>query len=142
MAPWIFAYRRAPGVPFRHFSRGLPRFGHGNSDTRYRVVEDDEVAEELREKETRHGAPYFRWIAPDHVEATLDESAEATIGAIEAGEFDDVLDLLLFAEREAFGARVTVIDAIAERNRRLEEELGENAEGERTIRPEDVVAAE
>jgi hypothetical protein len=30
--------------------------------------------------------------------------------------------MLLFAERKAFGSRVTVIDAIADRNRVLEEE--------------------
>jgi hypothetical protein len=140
-APHVFAYRNARGVPFRLTIHDLPDFGHGHGDQRYRLIDDDEVAADLREYNQTRETPVFRHTAAADLEEVLDTAKDAT-AAIEAGEHDDVLDLLLYAERRAFDNRVTVIDAITERKRAIEEQR-QAADGsvERTTQPEDVTPA-
>jgi hypothetical protein len=136
MPPHVLGYRRG-GVPSSIHIRGLPTFGHGVSDKQYRLIEDDETAAELREKE-RNGRPLFRHLSPEELTEALD-SAKNAVDAIAAGEHDDVLDLLLFAERRAFSSRVTVIDAIAARHRELEEQLQDDGDDSNDVlAPEDV----
>jgi hypothetical protein len=103
--------------------------------------QDDEVAADLREYNQTRETPVFRHIAAADLKEVLDTAKDAT-AAIEASEYDDVLDLLLYAERRAFDNRVTVIDAITERKRALEEQC-QAADGsvERTTQPEDVTPA-
>jgi len=103
--------------------------------------QDDEVAADLREYNQTRETPVFRHIAAADLKEVLDTAKDAT-AAIEASEYDDVLDLLLYAERRAFDNRVTVIDAITERKRALEEQC-QAADGsvERTTQAEDVTPA-
>jgi hypothetical protein len=138
MPPHVFAYRRARGVPPRLNVRGLPNFGHGNDDRQYRLIEDDDLAAEIQEYDQERGTSLLRWIEADDLVAALDTAADAVDG-IEAGKYDDVLDMLLYAEQEAFGARVTVIDAITDRRRELEEQLREeDGAPDATVAPADV----
>lgn len=138
MPPHVFAYRHAPGVPPKIRIRGLPSFGHGHGEVRYRLIEDDEVAAELRDHNRRQDPSLFRVIPPEDLEDTLDSASDA-VDAIEAGEHDDVLDMLLFAERKAFGSRVTVIDAIRDRHRELEEQhRAESDSSVSRLTPDDV----
>jgi len=58
-------------------------------------------------------------IHPSRLEDLLDGPADQAIDAINAGEADDLLDCVLFAERE-HDDRATVVQAIAERNDELE----------------------
>ncbi|MFW6435549.1 MAG: hypothetical protein ACOCY1_04140 [Halovenus sp.] len=116
MSPHVFALR--PGG--RKSFANAPNFGHAPDDEAYRLVEGDEAAATLREAERVPGEPAFRYIDAETVEETL-SSADDAVDAINAGEFDDVLDLVLFAERNEFENRVTVIDAIGERKRKIEQ---------------------
>jgi len=136
MPPYVFALRRASGVPPKIAFRGDPP----EFDLRrhpYRLIEDDEVAEYLRKKE-HAGTPCFRHLSPEDVDEALESASEA-VDAIEAGEYDDVLDMLLVAERRAFDARITVINAIADRRRALKEQLRDEDDASRqTVAPADV----
>ncbi|WP_251341983.1 hypothetical protein [Haloplanus halophilus] len=114
--PHVFALR--PGGRY-HLAEG-PNFGHGVGDEAYRFVQDDEIAATLREAE-RAGESAFRYIRSRRLAEALD-TADRAITAIETGEFDDVLDLVLFAERNEFANRVTVIDAIADRKTKVEQQ--------------------
>jgi hypothetical protein len=137
-APHVFALRHAAGVPYRLTSRGLPGFGLGDYDKRYRLIEDEDVAADLREYNNDRNPSVFRHLSAEDVEAALGTAADA-VDAIAAGEHDDVLDLLLFAERRAFSSRVTVIDAIGDRHRERIEQLhaSEDVDGD-ILTPEDV----
>jgi hypothetical protein len=137
MAPHVFAYRRGPGIPYRILVRGLPPFGHGKSDQRYRLIDDDEVATQLLDHSRRQDVRLFRHLSPEDLEAALGSAADAA-EAIEAGEHDDVLDLLLFAERNEFGTRVTVIDAIADRKTKLEQQYQAGTAETDVLTPGDV----
>lgn len=138
MSRHLLAYRQARGVPIRIRIRGLPPFGHGVDDARYRLIDDDEVAEELRDY-GRNGTAYFRYLSPDELEDILG-SAEEAVAAVKAGEYDDVLDMLIYAERNEFGNRVTVVEAIADRHEQLvtEAELQANDDDTDRIAPADV----
>lgn len=138
MAPHVFAYRRAPGVPPRIGIRGLPDFGHGQDDKRYRFIEDDDVAADLREYSQQRDTRLFRIIEADELAEVL-ETASGAVDAIESGEYDDVLDLLLLAEREVYDNRVTVIDAIGDRKREIEEQRQVDSDDVETVlHPEEV----
>lgn len=115
-APHAFVLQPGGRVNFAD----APAFGHGPNSTAYRLIEDGEAAARLRET-TRAGEPAFRYIRADRLADALD-TADDAIAAIKAGESDDNLDLLLFAERNEFGNRVTVIDAIADRKREVEQQ--------------------
>ena len=121
MAPYVFALRA--GIPALTFRSG-PSFGRRQalSESVYKLIEDEDTVARLKAKEVG-GRSAFRYLEPDELETALGSAADA-VEAIEAGEHDDVLDLLLFAEREVYDGRVTVIDAIADRNREIKEELG------------------
>lgn len=137
MASHIFALRAAAGVPSKIKFRkdGVPEFSH--REYPYRLIEDDDVAEFLRQKEGRHG-PYFRHLSAEDLEAALASASDA-VDAIAAGEYDDVLDLLLFAERREYGRRITVIEAIDDRQRALKEQLRDDGdETGGSINPADV----
>lgn len=138
MTRHLLAYRDARGIPLRTHIRGLPTFGHGPDDSRYRLIEDDDVAEALREHK-RNGTRYFRYLSPDALEDALGDAEEA-IEAVEAGEHDDILDMLLHAERNEFGDRVTVVEAIADRHEQLvtEAKLQANDDDTDRIDPADV----
>lgn len=133
MSPHAFALR--PGG--RAFFANAPNFGHDADFEAYRLVKDDEAAATLREAE-RAGEPVFRYIEAEELEDTL-SSADEAVEAIEAGEYDDVLDLLLFAERNEFGPRVTVTEAIADRSHKVEQMRQADGEGsQNSLQLEDV----
>lgn len=137
MSPHAFVLNQEDPIPTRVYHRDAPNFGYKRDDEAYHLVEDDETAAYLRGRK-KAGTPFFRHIHADRLEDTL-ETAESAVDAIETGDFDDVLDLLLFAEREAYGHRVTVIDAIADRQRELEEMRATDPDGdEGALAPEDV----
>lgn len=138
MAPHVFALnRRGPIPPTVAFSAAdAPTFAHGDGGQAYHLVEDDDTAVLLRQKE-RKGVPYFRDITAERLESVL-ESAEEAAAAIEAGEHDDELDLLLFAERQHYGPRVTVTDAIDERQQAIEREFQAEEAAANTLSVDDV----
>lgn len=138
MAPHVFVLRDVRGVPPTTAIRALNlRFGHGMVGDRYKTIEDDDVAAKLREYE-RDGTKYFRWLTADELEEALD-TAEGAVDAIAAGEYDDDLDLLLFAEREVYDGRITVINAIDERRQELiEQRRAESGDSEVGLSPTDV----
>lgn len=138
MAPHVFALnRRGPIPPTIAFSGAdAPTFVRGHGGQAYHLVEDDDAAAFLRQKE-RQGVPYFRDITAERLESVL-ESAEEAAAVIEAGEHDDELDLLLFAEREHFGPRVTVTDAIAARQETIERERQAQGGDEDVLSVDDV----
>lgn len=141
-APWVFRLRPGKvGVRFR--DPDLPAFdrrGHMHG-TEYQLIEDPDVAEALRGKET-NGKPDFQWLHPGAVEDALGSATSAAERILD-GEFDDELHFLLVAERRLHGARVTVIDAIEERNRVLKEKLENSGheDDEEAIAPNDIVSA-
>jgi len=102
------------------------------------VIEDPDVAETLQDKE-KIGEPMFEWMAPEDVESALG-SAEEAVAEIEAGEWDEYLAFLLVAERRVYGPRVTVIEAIAGRNRKIIEEQADEGD-QAVISPDDIVTA-
>jgi len=138
MPPYVFALRRVGGVPPKIlFRNAAPSFSH--SEHPYRLVDNEEAVEYLQQKE-QNGTPYFRWLSPDELEAALDDAHEGA-DAIGAGEYDDALDVLLFAERNVYDSRVTVIEAIADRRKAIVEEHRAQADESQTgvtIGPADV----
>jgi hypothetical protein len=138
MAPHAFAYRQARGVPYRLKIRGLPEFGHGNDDVRYRLVEDDKIAAALRKQNQQQDPALFRDVSAEDLDSAL-ESASNAVDAIRNGEHDDILDLLLFAERRAFGNRVTIIEAITDRVQAVEEQRqSDSGDISSVVTPEDI----
>lgn len=119
-------------------SRG-PSFGHGRRYETYQFIGDKEMVEYLKEKTDRQGRHLFRWLSTEEIH-TLLESAEDAADTIRAGDVDNKLDLLLFAERDRYGNRVTVVDAIAERDREIEAEQMQSDRGraEADLSPGDV----
>lgn len=140
MPPHAFAYRGGQGVPSRIRSRALPiEAGVGPTDQRYHLIGNEDVAEQILEYDrNRDGPSLFRHLSPDELEETLGSAKEA-VAAIEAGEVDRNLDLLLVAERNVYDGRVTVIEAIEARNRVVIEQRAETGEDVTTIQPEDIV---
>jgi len=140
MSPHVFALRRAGGVPPTIVFRWGPAPSFSRTGDPYRLVNDDEVAEFLQQKE-QGGTDYFRYLAPEEVEEALD-SAEEAADAVLAGEHDDILDLLLFAEREVYDGRGTVIGVINERRQQIIEQRrtkqAEDDSSENTVDPVDV----
>jgi len=129
MPPHIVALRRAQGVPPSLTLRGLGlTFGYRRREEAYKLIEDPDIATKLEEYETSGGVRCFRSLTGDEVADVLDSASEA-VEVITAGEYDDVLDLLLVAERRAYDNRVTVIDAIADRRRALIEQRSEDDAG-------------
>lgn len=139
---WVFRLRPGMTCVFFGGDSDLPSFGRRpRDDHEYRIIEDPDVAEQLKAKE-QTGRPMFRWMDPEDVDAALG-SADEAIEQIEAGEWDSQLDFLLIAERRAYGRRVTVIDAIAERNGVLREQLSESGSpDDDVIAPHDIVTAQ
>lgn len=118
---WVFRLRTSGG----YSSRGpLPSFGRGDEEKEYRIIEDESVASELQEK-TLRGENVFKWLPPEDVEAALG-SAKNAVAQIEQGKHDGHLDMLLVAERRAYGRRVTVLEAIAERNQKIVHERADD----------------
>lgn len=139
MPPHVFALRSAVGVPPRWYARGLPEFGHLPGDKPRRVIEDEETAVALLAyDEERDGPRMFRHLSPDQLEEALGTAKEA-VEPIEKGRYDDVLDLLLFAERELFGSRITVIQAIDRRNREVIDQRTQNEADKDALTPDDIV---
>lgn len=116
---YLFALREGrAGIKFH---RGVS-FDHGRTGgDPIQFIDDEDTAERLKNKTGKFGNHVFRWVATSELEAVLD-SAEDAVSAIEAGEYDAVLDLLLAAEQKRYGPRVTVLDAISERSRQIEAE--------------------
>lgn len=134
MPPYVFKLNG--DAPIRYMSRSTPMFGRMPGDHRYRVIESEDVAESLREAK-KDDRPYFTCITPEGLESSLDGTAEEAIEAIKSGSYDDVLDLLVHAEREVYGGRATVIGALAERFEELETP-DEEEPGAPQLQPEDV----
>jgi hypothetical protein len=117
--------------------RGGPSFGHRHDDAAYRFVADEDHVDRLKEQTNRRDRPKFRWISTEKLDGVL-ESAEEAVAAIEAGEHDDVLDLLLVAERERYGNRVTVVDAIDDRAREIQADREVSGGATADLSPADV----
>lgn len=113
------------------------RFGAGHRHPRYRLIDDDETFQELTEYESA-GGKSFRGIPGAELEEALGSAKEA-VETIAAGEHDGVLDMLLVAEREAFGNRVTVLDALVDRKRAIEaQRQAEAGDVEGALNPEEL----
>lgn len=125
--PHAFVLREDGPIQSHYQMRDGPTFSSRRGESRYNLVHDDETAEYLRNL-TDGGEKVFRHLHEEEIEEAL-ETADDAVDAVESGEFDDTLDLLLFAEREAYGARVTVIEAIASRHRELVEQRQSNTNG-------------
>lgn len=140
--PHAFAYRAGRGIPARINSRGLPiRAGHGGTDERYHLIEDEGVAEEiLAYDRERDGQDLFRHLSPEQLETALGD-VESAVTAIEAGSYDENLDLLLVVERAVYGGRIEVIEAIEKRNRVIIDQMNETGEDIEAIQPGDIVTA-
>ena len=133
MTAHVFMLR--PGAPPRvHFANGVPNFGRDRGDEQFHVVESDDAAEILKSKE-RRGQPLFQWLTPDELDDALG-SADEAVAHIKAGDHDGDLALLLFAEQQLYDNRVTVVDALAERQRAREQEM--SREERQTVTPEDL----
>lgn len=119
MTEYLFALREGhPGIKFH---RGVS-FDHGRQGgDAVQFIQDEDTAERLKAKTDKFGSHLFRWVATSELEAVLD-AAEDAATAIESGEHDGILDLLLAAEQKRYGPRVTVLDAISERARQIEAE--------------------
>ena len=117
--------------------RGGPSFGHGPNSTAYRFVAEKDHVETLKNKTNRNGDSIFRWLPGKALDAVL-ESADEAVDAIESGEYDAVLDLLLFAERERYGNRVSVVEGIDTRAREIQAERVESGDAGADISPTDV----
>jgi len=116
-----YLFALGDGRPHVKFHNG-PSFGHGrNGDAPYQFIDDEDTVDLLKSKTDSRGNHVFRWVAAEKLEAVLD-SAEDAVREIEAGEHDDVLDMVLVAERNRYGNRITVLDAISERQRQIEAE--------------------
>jgi len=115
--PYVFKYVQGCGTRFRNHDVELS--GRGS---RYAAVYDLDIAERLMEKGAlAGGAPgyditHYNWLEPGDVESALNRTAEDVIEAVESGRYDSVLDMLAFAEQEAFDERKTVLEAITERS--------------------------
>jgi len=132
MSPHAFALRPGGRMCFAN----APNFGHRPDDEAYRLVESDDAAATLRQAE-RAGEPAFRYIDAEDLKETLG-TADDAVEAIESGEYDDVLDLLLFAERNEFGPRVTVTEAIAARHREAAARRSGTDDGAQGLRHDDI----
>lgn len=110
-----------------------PGKGPSENIPQYRFMEGDRAVE-LGQTE------YLDRVPASRLESILGDSAEAAIQAIENGQADDILDVVLFAERET-DDRVTVLEAISNRHEQVkkqQERQDESADPRRSIRPEDV----
>ncbi|MBV0900169.1 hypothetical protein [Haloarcula salina] len=138
MSPHAFALRTGRRVPPTLHIRDLAEFGLESTEERYRLIDDDRLAADLREYDQNRNPSAFRDITAEDLDGILD-SASGAASAIKAGDHDDVLDILVFAEREAYGDRVTVLDAISERKRELKRERFEDRDRvDSVLQPEDV----
>lgn len=104
----------AGGPPtFLHAGSGL-RWSKKSHESQYHFVEnDDTVAYLLGEHD------YLYHVPGDRLEDVLGGSSEDAIAAIEGGEVDDILNVVLWAEG-VLENRVTVLRAIAERSDKIE----------------------
>lgn len=138
--PDLFALREEPKVPPRIAHRLAPTFSTYESDEvpQYRLIEDDDTVKVLRDKNREDSPAPFRHLSADELEDALGTASDA-VDAIEAGEYDTVLDMLLFAEEHEFGNRSTVVDAIAARHREIVEQ--QKASTSETLRPSEVKPA-
>jgi hypothetical protein len=134
MTAHLFALR--PGASNFHIHRG-PTFGHGPTDETYQFIDDEDHVEILKDKTAPDGRPMFRWLSVEELDETLGAADEA-VAAIKAGEYDEYLDLLLVAERKEYGNRVSVVDAIAERDREIEAERAQAGDTAPDVTPADV----
>lgn len=116
--PYVFKY--VAGVGAR-----LPAYGDlrlDGRDNQYAAVDDLDVAEHLMEKGAVAGgaAEYdttrYAWLEPGDLESALNRNVDDITEAVEAGEYDAILDLLVFAEQEVYDGRKTVLDALTERS--------------------------
>ncbi|SEW20517.1 hypothetical protein [Halobacterium jilantaiense] len=116
---YLFALREGhPGIKFH---RGVSfDYGRTGGDP-IQFIDDEDTVNRLKNKTDKSGNHVFRWVATSELEAVLDAADDAA-AAIEAGEHDAILDLLLAAEQKRYGPRVTVLDAIGERSRQIEAE--------------------
>lgn len=127
----------APHQRMSFAADGIEMFKQSDRDAwgEYQFVSGD-AADYLKTK-TYSGSPAFEWVDGEKVDSVLD-SAEAAAKAIKEGDHDDILDLLLYAERQKYGSRTSVVEAIVSRNNELAREA-EPDETE-TITPSDIVS--
>ena len=102
----------------------------------YTVIEDEEQADYVVENTNQPTSAFGPDVHGDILEGRANEAA----AEIRDGDHDAVLDVLLFAEQEIYGGRVTVIDAITARLGDLEGKRA--AESEDTARPSAAAAFE
>jgi len=141
-APWVFRLnpKKANFSCPRATDPELPKFHHRyDRAPEYRLIHDPDVAAALKEKSEANRLRIFFWMLPEDVDTAL-SSAKRAVEQIEAGEWDDVLHFLLFAEREHYGPRVTVLDAIENRHRVLKERQA-GTEAADVLEPNDIVTA-
>lgn len=134
MTGYLFGLRSSASRTKIH---GGPVFGHRPRDETYQFIGDEETVEYLKEKTDLQGRHLFRWLSAEDMVEIL-ESASDAADTIRSGDVDDVLDLLLFAERERYGNRVTVVDAIAERDREIQAEQVQEDQAGADLSPADI----
>lgn len=122
------SYARRDGPSF-----AKPGKGAGDNIPQYRFIDSERAAELGQNK-------YLERVPANRLESILGDSAESAISAIENGQADDILDVVLFAERET-NDRVTVLEALSDRHdhiKRSEGREGESADPRRAIQPRDI----
>lgn len=106
--------------PLRYRSTGLGKTwtkSRSGIGSQYHFVSDEDAVERLTEKKD-----CLFHVPGERLEGVLGGSASDAIDSIESGEVDDILDVVLWAERES-ESRVTVLQAVGVRSDDIEAEI-------------------